>query len=99
MVNRFLLKAALRDLDEKGIRVGDVVTVTWDVDEAYAVNGERTLSQTGPLALLDRETGWFEISPTTRSPGHLRSSITAMGTRMVKLEKRNPFIDKASRGA
>lgn len=106
-VNVFRLKAALADLDGKGIEIGDVVTVSWDVDDAY---GGGTRSHTGPLASLDRSNGWFEVKPTPRSPGHLRGTLTSMGSRMELIQKsgkpdskvatkskKNPFLEKAKK--
>ena len=80
-VNPFTLKAAFAELDAKGIKVGDTVRVTWEVDPAY---GGGTLSHTGPLKTLDRKTGWFEVEPSNNTPGHLRSTIVAFATRMAK---------------
>jgi hypothetical protein len=82
-VNKFKLKAALADLDAKGIEVGDVVKVEWSVDAAY---GGGTRSHAGPLKSIDRDDGWFEVAPSNKSPGHLRSSLTAMSATMTKLE-------------
>jgi hypothetical protein len=82
-VNKFKLKAALADLDAKGIEVGDVVKVEWSVDAAY---GGGTRSHAGPLKSIDRADGWFEVAPSNKSPGHLRSSLTAMSATMTKLE-------------
>lgn len=83
MANRFALKAALRDLDEKGIEIGDVVRVSWEVAEQY---GGGTRSHVGILSRLDRSDGWFEVSPTNRTPGQLRSALTAMASSFEKLK-------------
>ena len=82
-VNKFKLKAALADLDSKGIEVGDVVMVTWDVPENY---GGGSRKHSGTLKSLDRTDGWFEVAPSNRSPGHLRSCIAAGSMKMVKLD-------------
>lgn len=82
-VNKFKLKAALADIDAKGIEVGDVVKVEWSVDAAY---GGGTRSHAGTLKSLDRSDGWFEVAPSNRSPGHLRSSLTSSAAVMTKLE-------------
>lgn len=85
-VNRFKLKAALAQLDEQGIQVGDTVKASWTVDQAY---GGGTHWHTGTLASLDRESGWFEITGSPNSPGHLRTVI--YGITMEKA-KANPFM-------
>lgn len=106
LVNRFALKAALADLDAKGIEVGDHVCVTWKVPENY---GGQTRSHTGRLSELDRATGRYEILESAKSPGHLRSTITSLNAVMVKVEEsvktdskpsttsNNPFIKKAAK--
>lgn len=108
--NPFTLKAAFAELDAKGIKEGDTVRVSWEVDPAY---GGGTHEHTGVLKVLDRQTGWFEVDPSNRTPGHLRSTIVAFSTRMEKVgehptrtppweedpdedaPKPNPFIAKA----
>jgi len=99
-INKFALKAALRDLDEQGIDIGTVVTVTWTVPANYATEGATTRSQTGPLKYLDRAKGFYEIAPTIKSPGHYRGyllSQTSNLTKAVNQAKPNPFIDKATK--
>lgn len=82
-VNKFKLRAALKTIDDQGIKVGDVVSVTWTVPENF---GGGTRSHSGTLKSLDRSDGWFEVAPSNRSPGHLRSSIAAGSMTMTKLE-------------
>lgn len=82
-VNKFKLRAALKMVDDLGIEVGDVVSVTWEVDEAY---GGGTRGHTGLLNHLDRHSGWFQIHPSNQTPGHFRSSVMARGLTWKKLD-------------
>ncbi len=102
VANKFVLKAALRDLDNQGIEIGTVVTVTWTIPESHATEGGTQRSQTGPLAYLDREKGYYQIEPTVRSPGHYRGYLLAQYSTLTKAEDQdvrsieskpaNPFL-------
>lgn len=80
--NPFKLKQVWRHIDGQQIQVGDYVSVSWDVAEAY---GGGKKYQKGVLKELHRESGWFEIAPSNSSPGHLRGFIYAMGMNMLKI--------------
>lgn len=111
-VNKFKLKAALKAIDDQGIALGDLITVTWHIDAQF---GGGTRSHTGVLKVLDRDTGWFELNPSGSSPGHLRStllasSLTATKASLSRVEEEsgttdsetatdNPFVAKARKAA
>lgn len=79
--NPFQLKAVLRDIDAQGIKVGDLVTVTWD----YTREGDdHAGSHTGILRELDRSTGRFELNPSGSSPGHLKASLMVSSIRATQ---------------
>lgn len=77
---------------DAGIKIGDLVTISWPVDDAY---GGGIRSHMGTVERLD---DWIHIGETNRSPGHLRMPIAAM--KMIRLERSsdpapasdNPFM-------
>lgn len=106
-VNKFALKAALRELDEHGVEIGTIVTVTWTVPENYATDGGRVRSHTGPLAHLDRARGFYEIKPSNKSPGHYRGYLLSESSTLAKAKEQdvkpvptpveNPFLNLKSK--
>lgn len=81
---------------DAGIKIGDLVTISWPVDDAY---GGGIRSHMGTVERLD---DWIFIGETNQSPGHLRMPIAAM--KMIRLERSsdpapasdNPFMQITS---
>ncbi len=106
-VNKFALKAALRDLEDQGVEIGTIMTVTWTVPENYATDGGRVKSHTGPLAHLDRARGFYEIKPSNKSPGHYRGYLLSRSSTLTKAKEQdstsvstpvnNPFLKPKSK--
>lgn len=66
------LAAGRQMIQDAGVKVGDLVTISWRVDDAY---GGGFRSHIGTVEKLD---DWIHIGETNRSPGHLRMPIAAM---------------------
>ena len=82
-------------ITESGIKVGDMVTISWEVDDR---NGGGTIEHTGILEELTDT--WIKITGTNRSPGHLSMGIAAIVSSTIRIdpaEKKpaddNPFLN------
>lgn len=82
-------------IKESGIKVGDMVTISWEVDDR---NGGGTIEHTGTLEELTDT--WIKVGSTNRSPGHLSMGIAAIVSSTIRIdpaEKKpvddNPFLN------
>lgn len=85
---------ARKILADSGVKVGDMVTISWEVDKR---NGGGRIEHTGIVEeLTDR---WIQIGATNRSPGHLSMGIAAIVSSTIRIDPveekpapDNPFL-------
>lgn len=79
---------AMAKIERAGAKIGDTVTVTWEVDRAY---GNRDLTQTGKISRLDK---WITVEPGYQSPGRLDMPVSMIGT--IRVESGDAAIRQTS---
>jgi hypothetical protein len=75
-----LRESGLRKIAEAGVEVGDIITVCWEVSEAY---GGETRSHTGELLKMD---GTLHVDGSSRTPAFLQIGYASIHS--VRAERR-----------